>query len=328
MDTTNLLQDTYHRQFKYIRLSLTDKCNFRCQYCLPNGYISTNYNSSLSTNEINNLVAAVVELGVSKIRLTGGEPSLRNDLGSIIKIIKQFPQIETIALTTNAYKLQTQLDDYIHAGLTNLNISVDSLDPEHFKQITATNKLNYVLESLDYALQSSIKKVKINTVLLKSNFGELTNFLNLLRQQNLDVRFIELMRTNENQQYFADNYLPASQLIAELNARGWRNSTSGQNDGPAKMFAHPGYLGKIGVIAPYSKDFCTGCNRLRFTHLGALKLCLFGEQSYNLRDLMQNSTQKAQLKQTIIKLLTEKPKEHLLQQNKSGDVINFSKIGG
>lgn len=328
MDTTNLLQDTYQRQFKYIRLSLTDKCNFRCQYCLPNGYSSTNCNSSLSLNEINNLVAAVVELGVSKIRLTGGEPTLRSDLATIIASIKKFPQIETIAVTTNAYKLQTQLDDYIQSGLTNLNISVDSLDQQHFKQITGTNKLDYILESVDYALQSSLKKVKINTVLLKSNFGELTNFLNLLRQQDLDVRFIELMETNENKQYFADNYLPASQLINELNARGWQNIASQHNDGPAKMFAHPDYRGKIGVIAPYSKDFCTGCNRLRFTHLGALRLCLFGEQSYNLRELMQHAAQKEQLKQTIIELLTTKPKEHFLKQNKSGDVINFSKIGG
>lgn len=328
MYPSNLLQDVYQRKFKYIRLSVTDKCNFRCEYCLPNGYQQTNCNSSLNLTEIRNLVAALVELGVSKIRLTGGEPTLRRDLVEIISLVREFPEVETIALTTNAYKLKSHLNDYVSAGLTHLNISIDSLNTENFQNITGVDKLDYILSAVDYALESSLQSVKINTVLLKSNFTELDDFLTLVRDKNIDVRFIELMETNENRQYFADNYVPAVQLIDKLIQQDWSNIPRLSNAGPAKMFIHNDYLGKIGVIAPYSKDFCTDCNRLRFTHLGALRLCLFGDGSYNLRHFMQNTTQKEQLKQTIIQVLGEKPKEHLLKQQNSGDVINFSKIGG
>lgn len=328
MSEAHLLQDIFTRRFHYVRLSITDKCNFRCQYCLPNGYECKSPQKSLSLSEINHLLAALVELGIQKIRLTGGEPLLRKDLVAIIKTIKQYPQINSIALTTNAYKLHHILDECIDAGLTHLNISVDSLDEDNFADITGSNKLKTILNTIDYALGSSLQQVKINTVLLKNTFAELGQFLSLIKKQPLDIRFIELMETGDNQQFFQENYLAAHILQDELLAQNWQAVIAPENSGPAKMFAHPEYNGKIGIIAPYSKDFCTNCNRLRFTHLGALRLCLFGDDSFSLRHLMQDATQKEDLKSAIINLLVNKPKQHLLSKNIHGDVINFSQIGG
>ena len=162
MSEAHLLQDIFTRRFHYVRLSITDKCNFRCQYCLPNGYECKSPQKSLSLSEINHLLAALVELGIQKIRLTGGEPLLRKDLVAIIKTIKQYPQINSIALTTNAYKLHHILDECIDAGLTHLNISVDSLDEDNFAHITGSNKLKTILNTIDYALDSSLQQVKIN----------------------------------------------------------------------------------------------------------------------------------------------------------------------
>lgn len=325
---TPILQDVFTRQFRYIRLSITDKCNFKCQYCLPNGYACQQTQSSLELYEINHLLAALVELGIQKVRITGGEPLLRKDLTAIIATIKQYPQITSIALTTNAYKLHHVIDEYINAGLTHLNISIDSLNQQNFANITGSNKLPSILNCMQYALTTSLQQVKINTVLLKSTFNELEQFLSLIKTSCVDIRFIELMETGDNRQFFLDNYFAASKLQDELLTRGWQQIVSNDNSGPAKMFSHPEYRGKIGIIAPYSKDFCTDCNRLRFTHLGALRLCLFGNESFSLRHLMQKPSQKDELKHAIINLLNNKPKQHELSNNIHGDVITFSRIGG
>jgi cyclic pyranopterin phosphate synthase len=324
------LQDNFARQFHYVRLSLTERCNFKCQYCLPNGYQGSGcIGNELQVHEINNLVAALVEMGVWKIRLTGGEPTLRRDLREILQTIRAYPQIRELALTSNAYKLKSNLDDYIASGLTNLNISLDSLEREQFKNITGVDRFSEVQQSIEQALQSGLKKIKINAVLLReSALEKLDQFLDYVKTRDLSVRFIELMQTSDNGEYFQRNYVAATELKARLLTGGWQELSREDGAGPAVEFTHPDYVGKIGLIAPYSKDFCTNCNRLRFTHNGELRLCLFGDENYPLRHLLQSAAQKAQLQHEILNMLNSKPATHQLINFKTGNINNLSNVGG
>ena len=324
-----ILSDKFSRKFHYVRLSITDRCNFKCQYCLPNGFQSTGKQQDLTIIEIENLVAALVEMGIWKIRLTGGEPTVRNDLTAIIAAIRKFPQITELSLTTNAYRLYRQLDEYLAAGLTGINISIDSLDQQQFARITGVDRLDKILPVIDCALASSLKSVKINTVLLKDSYlDELKHFSQLLKTKALTVRFIELMETGDNKEYFTRNYISAHEVIKYLEGNQWAQIPRSLASGPAQEFKHDQFVGKFGVIAPYSKDFCDGCNRLRFTARGELRLCLFGEGNYSIRHLLQNKADKTELQQQILSVLTTKPAAHRLNESLTGNVINFSKIGG
>ncbi len=282
----------------------------------------------MSLDEINNLVAALVEMGIWKIRLTGGEPTTRGDITEIIKIISSYPQIKQIALTTNGYKLADNIEAYQTAGLTNLNVSMDSLDRVQFKMITQVDKLDYLLNSIEIASSLGINKIKINAVLLPHTLNELDLFVKYIKNRPISVRFIELMQTSDNETYFKANYINADLLKNELITQGWSEIPREIGAGPAVEFSHPRYLGKIGIIAPYSKDFCTTCNRLRFTHTGALRLCLFGDGNYPLRHLLQSKGQKAKLQEAILETLSSKPRAHALASFKFGNIKNLSNVGG
>jgi len=323
-----MLQDNFARKFQYIRLSITERCNFRCQYCLPDGYKKSCDEGNLSLDEINNLVSALVEMGVWKIRLTGGEPTIRQDITEIIKVVKSYPQIRQIAITTNGYKLADNIETYYLAGLTNLNVSIDSFDREQFKVVTKADKLDYILKSIEIARSIGIAKIKINAVLLPHTLNELGLFLEYIRNRPMSVRFIELMQTSDNGPYFKANYINADLLKNKLIEEGWRQIPREPGAGPAIEFSHPEYLGRVGIIAPYSKDFCASCNRLRFTHTGSLRLCLFGNENYPLRNLLQAPTQKVEVQRAILDALTSKPKAHALTSFQFGNIKNLSNVGG
>ncbi len=323
-----MLQDNFARKFNYVRISLTERCNFKCQYCLPNGYKSCGNENYLNQNELFNLITVLVELGVWKIRFTGGEPTLRRDLSNILHMVKGFTSVKVIGLTTNAYHLSANLDSYIQNGLTNINISMDSLNPERFHSITQVNRLTEIQKSIDYALQTELQSIKINSVLTKDTLSEIDDFFAYVKIRNISVRFIELMQTGDNLKYFKSNYVSASILQQLLIERGWQKQPRQDAAGPAFEYYHKDYIGKIGVIAPYGKDFCNNCNRLRFTSDGSLRLCLFGEQNYSLRHLMQSSEQREELKNTILQLIIKKPLAHKLSEFKTGNILNLSNVGG
>jgi cyclic pyranopterin phosphate synthase len=323
-----MLEDNFNRKFSYLRLSITDVCNFRCSYCLPDGYKKNDQNQFLSIDEIKNLVSAFSELGVSKVRLTGGEPTVRKDFSQIISAIKNIQGIEKIVFTTNGYCLKQHAKEFFDSGADSVNISVDSLNAENFKKITGHNKLKEVLEGLEEALNTGFK-VKINAVLLKNlNDLELDNFINFVKNKPISIRFIELMQTGDNFDYFNKHHLSSEIIKNNLCDRGWKIAPREHNSGPAIEYFHHDYLGKIGIIAPYSKNFCDGCNRLRITAVGDLRLCLFGNSSHSLRPLLQDKNQKNQLQESVIKLLRLKDPSHLLQEGKSGLVSNLSSLGG
>ncbi|XKM14086.1 GTP 3',8-cyclase MoaA [Orbaceae bacterium ac157xtp] len=323
------LIDNYQRRFEYLRLSITDLCNFRCQYCLPSGYqTNENRNCYLSLTEITNLVMAFGQLGVKKVRLTGGEPTLRRDFDSILATIAQHPSIVDIALTTNGSRLVNRISQWQALGLTSLNVSVDSFSPKMFHVITGENKLEPILLGIDKAIEVGINNIKLNAVLMRGLNDDIYPALEWIKTRPVDLRFIELMETSQGKDYFSRFHLSGQVIENKLIAEGWQLLPPKALAGPAKVFKHADYAGKIGLIMPYSKDFCQTCNRLRVSAIGQLHYCLFGESAVNLRDLLQNRDDQQALKLRILTALKVKPESHFLQQHKTGLSQNLSYIGG
>ncbi len=324
-----MLQDKLGRQFHYLRLSITDVCNFKCTYCLPDGYQCDTSREFLSVDEIRRLVAAFAELGTSKIRITGGEPALRKDLTEIIKVCKSTPGIKQVAMTTNGFNLENKVSEWTQAGLDALNVSIDSLKPEVFKLITGHDKLTSILRGLAKAEALGLNSIKVNTVLMQQyNASQFDEYLNWLKTNAYTLRFIELMQTGDNLSFFEQNHVSGESLKQKLLSQGWSSVIRDKAAGPAQEFYHPDYAGKIGLIMPYSKDFCASCNRLRMSALGQLHLCLFTEHGIDMRTLLQQDEQKESLKQALRLALADKTPSHLLQQGETGITQHLAMIGG
>ena len=329
----SLLQDSFGRRFPYIRLSITDVCNFKCGYCLPNGYQKdrSDNRTFLSLEEVQRLAKGLSELGVSKIRLTGGEPTVRKDFFDIVKILKQNSGIKKTVITTNGYKLDQLAEQIIESGLDGINISIDSLDKNKFHQITGHDRLNEILRGIEKLQKLNFKNIKINAVLLKGlnnsdkDFNEWANFL---KSNEVDFRYIELMQTGDNLDYFKKYHVSSKVFIDYLNESNWIIQTLGKDSGPSKNYINPDFKGKFGVIAPYSKDFCKSCNRLRITSRGDLRLCLFGNTGINIRHLIQRDDQIEELKDLILKQLNFKKESHYLELGETGLTKNLSVTGG
>ncbi|MDM5075445.1 GTP 3',8-cyclase MoaA [Aeromonas media] len=328
------LEDGFSRRFYYLRLSITDVCNFRCTYCLPDGYRPPDVNkegrkSFLSLEEIRRIVSGFAAMGTRKVRLTGGEPSLRRDFTAIIETVANTPGIEKVAMTTNGYRLKERAQEWFDAGLNALNVSVDSLDPRQFHQITGENKLAEVMEGIEAALAAGFKSVKINAVLLKGlNDQQLDQFLAWIRHKPIELRFIELMQTGEMDNLFRDHHTSGELIKEQLLGNGWIQQLRAVDDGPAQVFMHPESQGGVGLIMPYSKDFCAGCNRLRVSSVGKLHLCLFGDNGVELRDLLSDDSQQEALQLRIRQALTGKAATHRLHEGNAGMTPHLASIGG
>ncbi len=322
------LSDSFNRHFYYLRLSLTDICNFRCSYCLPNGCKSYHKNS-LSLDEIRRLVTAFTELGVRKIRLTGGEPTTRKNFTDIASTVANIPDVKKLAFTTNGYQLEERAEEFFNAGLRHINVSVDSLQAEKFKAITGHNRLNSILKGIDKSLQLGFDSVKINVVLLKNvNDDEIADFLDYVKNKPISIRFIELMQTGDNYIYFKKHHLSADTIRKNLQKNDWQQQLREVDSGPAIEFSHADYQGLVGLIAPYSPNFCQTCNRLRISSQGVLHLCLFSKHGYDLRHYLQADNQKDLLIQEIQKVITHKKSSHSLLQGFTGSTQQLAQIGG
>ncbi|NRF74575.1 GTP 3',8-cyclase MoaA [Citrobacter braakii] len=325
------LTDAFARKFYYLRLSITDVCNFRCTYCLPDGYKlgGVTNNGFLTVDEIRRVTRAFASLGTEKVRLTGGEPSLRRDFTDIIAAVRENHAIRQIAVTTNGYRLARDAAAWRDAGLTALNVSVDSLDARQFHAITGQDKFQQVMAGIDAAFDAGFEKVKVNTVLMRDvNHHQLDTFLAWVQPRPIQLRFIELMETGEGSSLFRKHHISGQVLRDELLRRGWIHQIRQRSDGPAQVFCHPDYAGEIGLIMPYEKDFCATCNRLRVSSVGKLHLCLFGEGGVSLRDLLEDDAQQSALEERISAALLEKKQTHFLHQNNTGITQNLSYIGG
>jgi len=329
---TNLI-DSFGRTFPYIRLSITDVCNFKCGYCLPNGYqIDKSDNRKfLKLKEIGRLTKALSELGVSKIRLTGGEPTVRKDFFDIIKVIKESSGIKKTVITTNGYHLDKIASKINASGLDGINISIDSLNREIFKSITSHDRLPEILKGIEKLKKMNFQNIKINAVLLKGindSEKDFDQWAKFIEKNEIDLRYIELMQTGDNLHYFKKYHVSATKFTSYLNKNNWIIQTFGRDAGPAKNYLNPKFKGKFGIIAPYSKDFCKSCNRLRITAKGDLRLCLFGNTGINIRHLMQTDDQIEELKDLILQQLNFKKESHYLELGETGLTKNLSTTGG
>jgi GTP 3',8-cyclase len=322
------LADSFGRTFHYLRLSVEDACDYRCRYCLPGGYKKEEPEPPLSVDEIRRLTAAFADMGFWKVRLTGGEPTLRRDLVEIASAVAGTPGIKRVALSKNGARLLELADGLARAGVGAVNVSVDSLDPVRFREVTGHDHLPQILAGIERA-QALGLDVKINAVLMKGlNDGEFSRFVELSRESRLSVRFIELMPTADNMDFFTERHLKAESLVAWLGERGWSEAPRAEADGPARRFTNPGYAGSVGVIAPYAKDFCSTCNRLRVTSRGRLRMCLFAEGEHSLRPLLQKDAQMKELQDSVRNLLGRKDVSHYLPEGKMGNTRHFAAIGG
>ncbi|MBK5072496.1 GTP 3',8-cyclase MoaA [Budviciaceae bacterium CWB-B4] len=323
------LTDAFDRKFYYLRLSITDVCNFRCNYCLPDGYKPNSNKRFLTLDEIKRVGRGFAELGTEKVRLTGGEPTLRRDFVDIVAAIRENPAIKTLAVTTNGYRMARDIQSWKDAGLTSVNVSVDSLDARQFHAITGQDKFRQVMEGIDAGFAAGFKKIKVNTVLMRDvNDRSLATFLDWIKHRPIQLRFIELMETGEGTDLFRKHHVSGEVIRQQLLERGWQQAIRSRSDGPAQVFNHPDYQGEIGLIMPYEKDFCLSCNRLRVSAVGNLHLCLFGEHGISLRDLLEEDNQLEALKDRIQEKLQTKKQTHFLHQGNSGITQNLSFIGG
>ncbi|MFO7952310.1 MAG: GTP 3',8-cyclase MoaA [Bacillota bacterium] len=329
------LNDGQGRKHDYLRISVTDRCNLRCVYCMgEEGIEQTSHDSILSYEEIHRVVLAGAELGISKIRITGGEPLVRKDLVKLIRLISETPGIEDLAMTTNAQLLPRFAASLKEAGLNRVNVSLDSLNPDKYKKITRCGELKGAMAGIEAALAHGLQPVKLNTVLMRGvNDNEILDFLMLAKEKPLHIRFIEYMPIGGHDQSYHDHYLPLSFVEKTAAKAGLPLSPVPLpgGAGPAEAYTIPEGKGSIGLIHPISKHFCSSCNRLRLTSEGTLKACLYWQDEKSVRPALGN---KKALQDLIRAVLKSKPAEHQMTADgncgrvEPGRMRGMSQTGG
>ncbi|XP_013107814.2 molybdenum cofactor biosynthesis protein 1 isoform X1 [Stomoxys calcitrans] len=313
--STATLTDTFGRYHTYLRISLTERCNLRCKYCMPAEGVTLQPKSNLlTTEEIFYLARIFVEQGVRKIRLTGGEPTVRRDIVDIIAKLKEIPNLENVGITTNALVLTRLLVPMQRAGLDAINISLDTLKPKRFEEITRRKGWERVIAGIDLAVQLGYKP-KINCVLMKNfNEDEICDFVEFTRDRNVDVRFIEYMPFMGNK-WQTDKLLSFGETLKLIRQK-WPEFEAlpnGPND-TSKAYKVPGFQGQVGFITSMTEHFCGTCNRLRLTADGNLKVCLFGNKEISLKDALRNNISEDDLVALISAAVKRKKKQHAVSQ--------------
>ena len=306
------LADGYGRQHTYLRIAVTDRCNLRCAYCMPpQGVTQQERDEILTLEEITRVARVCVAAGVSKIRLTGGEPTMRRDLDVLIGWLRELPGVRALGMTTNGVRLHALARTLQASGLTALNISLDTLRPERFTRITGRNVLADVLDGIETALACGFTAVKLNTVLLAGvNDDELFDFLEFVREKPLGLRFIEYMPFSDNG-WSRQHLLPAAEAISRIAARYPLQPVADAVPGAsAREYRIEGFRATIGFITPMSDAFCGDCSRLRLTADGSIKSCLFSPATVNLRALLREGATDERLLAAIRTALAGKAQAH------------------
>lgn len=326
------LLDGFSRPINYLRISVTDKCNLRCIYCMPEGGLPwLRRDEILTYEEIAAIVRAAASVGVRTIRLTGGEPLLRRDVSRLVAAIAATPGIDDIALSTNGLLLESQLSELAAAGLRRVNISLDTLRPDRFQAIARRPGLDGVLRAIDAAINAGLGPIKLNCVVMRAkNDDELIEFARLTRARPIFVRFIEVMPVLENAGLQRDAYVSSEEILERIAGDGELLPVRGPDgNGPARYFAFPGAAGAVGVISPLSHEYCERCNRVRLTADGRLRLCLFGDHGIDLRSPLRAGATTAEIAGLLRSAMLIKPERHHLRLGESGSRMRaFSEIGG
>ena len=322
------LSDSFQRPIDYLRISVTDRCNLRCIYCMPaEGINLFPHEDVLSYEEIYRIAEVAAEVGIKKVRITGGEPLVRIGLSSLIRMLAQIDAIDDIALTTNGTLLSQYADELKAAGLRRVNISLDTLKPDKFKSITRGGDLDAVLESIDAAGAAGLDPIKINVVVMAgSNDDELLDFASKTVKEGWHVRFIEHMPLN--MEMASSSFVSENEMRERLATLGKLEPCIFKGNGPAKYYRLPHANGTIGFITPVSEHFCFHCNRLRLTADGKLRPCLLSDREIDLRQPLRNGTSAKELKNLIKRAVDSKPQQHKLAEGLVPRDRPFSQVGG
>jgi cyclic pyranopterin phosphate synthase len=326
------MKDQFGRTVQYLRVSVTDKCNLRCVYCMPlEGLEWLQRDQILSYEEIEQIIRVMAPMGLERVRITGGEPLVRRDVAELVKLLAAVPGIRDLSLSTNAVLLAEQAEDLRSAGVHRLNVSLDSLRPDRVDAI-ARRPGSYpkIMEGLDAAERVGFAPIKINVVLIRGqNDDEIRDFAEITRERPWHVRFIEMMPTGANLELSANEFVSCAEAIRQVKEIDQLEPVAGPfGNGPARYYQFPGAPGTIGVITPMSHNYCDRCNRMRLTADGQLRPCLFGHIQTNLRDPLRAG---ADLVPLIEETLRIKPERHYLIQGSdlgSGGLVALSQTGG
>ncbi|WP_165062771.1 GTP 3',8-cyclase MoaA [Adlercreutzia sp. ZJ154] len=334
------MKDSHGRVIDYLRISLTDRCNFRCIYCMPeDGVCQLSHEDILSLEEIERLIRVAASLGIKSVRLTGGEPLVRKGVTSLVEAVTSIHGIQNVSMTTNGVLLPQMADDLKRAGLSRVNISLDTLDAEKFHLVTRVGKLEDTLAGIDAALEVGFNPVKVNAVTVRSLDQDFLEFAKLSVDRPLHVRFIEFMPIGDSEStgingvgWGKQDVIPSDELLQIINERAARAGMPALKPaddkpvgwGPAKYYEFPGAKGTVGFISPLSRHFCAECNRLRITADGKVRPCLFSDNEFDIREALRNGSDD-DVRDILLMALGAKPDEH---HDKVGTERSMSAIGG
>jgi cyclic pyranopterin phosphate synthase len=324
--------DNFNRPISYLRVSVTDRCNLRCVYCMPpEGVPWRPHGEILRYEEIETTVRAAASLGISKVRLTGGEPLVRKGLVDLVAMIARIPGIDDLAMTTNGILLTRHAEELKAAGLRRVNVSLDTLRPERFCRITRLGELSDTLEGIAAAKEAGLVPVKVNTVVIRGlNDDEVVDFARLTYAPDWHVRFIEVMPLGDNADWAGNGYVPMGEVRERIEKELGALIPAKLRDGsgPARYYRLPGAQGTVGFITPISEHFCYQCNRLRLTADGKLRPCLLSDYEIDLRTPLRRGAGAEEVKALIIEGIRNKPERHYLSEQVIPQGRAMSEIGG
>ena len=320
-----VMKDSFGREINYLRISLTDRCNLRCSYCMPEKGIAnkTEHKEILPLEDVYRIARIFAKLGVNKIRLTGGEPLVRRGIVDLVRMLSDLEGVTDLAMTTNGLLLKDMARPLKEAGLGRINVSLDTLDKDKYKEITRGGDLAKVLDGINEAKAIGLTPIKINTVLIGGfNDNEIIDFINITQNKNIDVRFIELMPIGEAAAWAKENFVSNNKVLES--AKDLEEVKKDDLSSPANYYRLPDAKGKVGIINPISCKFCEHCNRVRLTATGKLKLCLHSNREIDLKQYLHSDEA---LESIIKEAIMQKEEEHKLE---NGDYItrNMNQIGG
>ena len=334
------LFDNDNRRIRYLRISVTDRCNLRCRYCIPSSdFVCLLHSQVLTYEEIVRTARILAPYGVNSLRLTGGEPLVRKGLSHLVSSLASIPGIEDLSLTTNGILLKENAEPLRNAGLSRVNVSLDTLKPEKFRWITdpqasgPSDNLTAVMDGLEAAHRAGLRPVKVNVVLMKGfNDDELEDFAGLTLDRDWEVRFIELMPMGPNGFWDRDKVITTAEIASRLRRSfsGLEPLDRGKGSGPATRFRIAGHRGTVGFISPVSSHFCAVCNRLRLTADGKLRTCLFSDHETDIVPLLRGSATDGEILKTIRDAIRKKPHGHGITSDSIPSVCarTMSHIGG
>lgn len=317
------MRDNFNREINYLRVSVTELCNLRCKYCMPaEGIAKKQHQQMMTAEETLMAVESAAELGIRKIRITGGEPLVKRGIVELCRRIAETPGIEEVCITTNGTLLPQYAEDLKAAGVSRVNISLDTLDPEKFRDITRLGNLEDALEGIEAAEKAGFEKIKINVVLMGGfNDDEIPQFVELTRDKPVEIRFIELMPIGGGIGFDRAKFIDCDTVLERVPEL----ESLAMEDGVARIYALPGAAGRVGLIRPVSCDFCEGCNKIRLTADGKIKPCLHSDREISIKGLTEQ-----EMKQALADAILEKPekREEIGADSPSKAGRDMNQIGG